>query len=210
MAKTIDAFDEQAAREAVRAGAHCIQSGGVVAFPTETFYGLGAHALDTQACQRIFQLKGRTAEKGLPLILATVEQLSLVAPALPQQAARLASVFWPGPLTLVVQAYPDVAAAQHGTIAVRVSGWPLARALAAAVGAPITATSVNPSGAPPAETALEVDSTFGDGLDLILNGGRTAGGVPSTIVDVTGSEARLLRAGAIPFERVRAVLASGS
>lgn len=175
---------------------------GVVAYPTETFYGLAVSVFDARACERIFELKGRASSKALPCVLSNIDQLELVSSAVPTLALELAARFWPGPLSLIVPARADVAAASEaGTVAVRVSSLPLARALAAVSG-PLTATSANKSGEPPATTADEVIAQLGAGLDLVLDGGPTAGGAPSTIVDVTAREPRLVRRGAIPFEDV--------
>lgn len=172
--------------------------GGVVAFPTETFYGLAADVASLQGCEKVFAIKGRDSSKALPWIVADVEQLLDVA-LLSDAALRLARRFWPGPLTLVVPRKGG------GTVAARVSGLPLARALAARLGRPITATSANAASEPPAETADALASLVG--VDLLLDGGPAPGGPPSTIVDVTGERATLVRAGAVDFGRITQVLA---
>ena len=183
---------------------------GVVAFPTETFYGLAASALDVAACLRIFELKGRPGSKALPCIVSDWSQLDVLAELerLSKTAGVLADSFWPGPLTLVVPARTEVAAAsEEGTVAVRVSPLPLATALARECG-PITSTSANVSGTPPATTANDVSSQFPDGLSVILDGGECEGGLPSTIVDVTSEQPVLVRAGRVPFESIERLFLS--
>jgi L-threonylcarbamoyladenylate synthase len=197
------------AREAIARAGEVLRGSGVVAYPTETFYALGARAADPAACERIFLLKGREEGKPLPLIAADLEQVLLVAAELPDCLSRLAARFWPGPLTLVLRAgLPG-----WTSLAVRVSSCPAARELARAAGGPITATSANRSGQPPARTADQVEAAFAacaPPLDLILDGGATPGGLPSTIVDLTGGEPRLLRAGPIDFQQVVRELERGA
>lgn len=171
--------------------------GGVVAYPTETFYGLAVSVFDAAACATVFEIKGRPASKALTCILSDIEQLELVASTVSPLARELASEFWPGPLSIILPAQADVAAAsEEGTIAVRVSSLPLARALADVAG-PITATSANISGAPPAMSADEVLAQLGEAVALILDGGRSPVGEASTIVDITSGRPRLVRAGAV-------------
>lgn len=175
---------------------------GVVAVPTETYYGLAVSAFDRVACARVFEIKARASSKALPCIVSGIEQLGRVASEISPLASELASRFWPGPLTLIVPARASVAAASDdGTVAVRVSSLPLARELAAIAG-PVTATSANVSGAPPATTADEVIAQFGDAVDLVLDGGVTPGGPASTIVDVTQATPKLVREGAIAFRDI--------
>ena len=176
---------------------------GVVALPTETFYGLAVSVFDRVACERVFEIKGRPSTKALPCIVSGIEQLERVASEIPALVSELSTRFWPGPLTLIVPARATVAAASEtGTIAVRVSSLPLARELAAIAG-PVTATSANVSGAPPATTADEVLAQLGGSVDLVLDGGATSGGLASTIVDVTSGKLELVREGAIAFQDVK-------
>ncbi len=176
---------------------------GVVALPTETFYGLAVSVFDRVACERVFEIKGRPSTKALPCIVSGIEQLERVASEIPALVSELSTRFWPGPLTLIVPARATVAAASEtGTIAVRVSSLPLTRELAAIAG-PVTATSANVSGAPPATTADEVLAQLGGSVDLVLDGGATSGGLASTIVDVTSGKLELVREGAIAFQDVK-------
>lgn len=180
--------------------AEVLARGGIVAYPTETFYGLAVDAMDRDACARLFSLKGRDSNKAMPCILGSVQQLELVTEEVSPLVRRLAMRFWPGPLTLVVPARPEVAArAANGTVAVRVSGLGLARQLAEALGGPITATSANRAGAAPSVTADDVVRAFQEDVDLVLDGGATPGGLASTIVDVTRDPPALVRRGAVDY-----------
>jgi L-threonylcarbamoyladenylate synthase len=184
-----------------------LREGGIVAFPTETFYGLAVDARSRAACERLFELKGRPPEKALPCIVSGVPQLESVARNLGKAALLLARRFWPGPLTLVVEARPGLAACSPGgSIAVRASGLRLPRDLAEGLGAPVTATSANRTGSPPATTAEEALSDLGSELDLLIDGGPCPGGLASTIVDVREAVPRLVRAGRVPFEEVERAL----
>jgi L-threonylcarbamoyladenylate synthase len=177
-----------------------LRGGGLVAFPTETFYGLGAAALDARGVRRIVEVKGRPDDKPLLVLVDSVAMVDTVAAEIPARARELMARHWPGPLTLVLRARAEVpgeVTAGSGTVGVRLSPHPVARALVHALGAPITAPSANPSGAAPPTTATQVRAYFGDRLGLILDGGATAGGAPSTVLDVTVDPPRLLRAGAL-------------
>jgi L-threonylcarbamoyladenylate synthase len=184
-----------------------IAQGEVVGYPTETFYGLAADPRNARAIERVFAAKGRRSEEPLPLIAADLTQVARWFGTLSPIAATLARSFWPGPLTLVLplpanHALPTNLTAGRDNIAVRVPAHPLACALAAAVGGMITSTSANPSGTPPPTTADEVRRTLADRVAMVIDGGTTPGGAPSTIVDVTGAQPRLVRAGVIAWERV--------
>ncbi len=175
----------------VRRMAAELRSGAVVAFPTETFYALGADPRSPEAVAEVFRLKGRPGDRRLPWIAVSRAQVEAFC-LLPEPAAALADQCWPGPVTLVL----PLRGAGGGNVAVRVSSHPLARALAAALGHPVISTSANPTGAPPLTTAAEVRDAFaGRGAKRlrILDGGRTPGGEPSVIVDVTGGSPRVLR-----------------
>lgn len=179
--------------------------GGLVAYPTDTLYGLGADPRNADAVARVYVAKGRGTGAALPLIAADLGQVESGAGACTAATRRLASRFWPGPLALVVDASPRLAAAVHGgsgTVAVRVPGHAVARALARALGSPVTATSANRSGHPAPADAAGVLAALGEDVDLVLDAGATRGGQPSTIVDARGERPRLVREGAIPFAHV--------
>ena len=178
------------AQRIARMAAH-LRSGAVVAFPTETFYALGADPRHGDAVLEIFRLKGRPEDRRLPWIAASRAQVEAVC-RLPGGAAAFADRYWPGPVTLVL----PLRDGDGNGVAVRVSSHPLARALAEAVGHPVVSTSANPSGAPPVTTAAAVRAAFAGqdaGRLRILDGGRTPGGNPSVIVDLTGRAPRVLR-----------------
>ena len=182
-----------------------LQAGGLVVFPTDTFYGLAADPRHAGAVERVFQAKGRSSTVALPLIAADVEQAVAASTGLSGLTLRLAVAFWPGALTLVVDAAPVILSAVHGgtnTIAIRVPDHPVARQLASANGFPIVSTSANRSGEPAVSDADAAVAAIGDLVDLVLDGGATPGEAPSTIVDARAQVPLLLRAGAVPFSRV--------
>ncbi len=187
---------------ALERAADRLRAGGLVAFPTESFYGLGAAALDAHATNRIFAVKGRPESKPLLVLVDSVtmaEALAVVA----ARARALMERYWPGPLTLVLPArhsVPDAVTAGTGTVGVRMSSHPTARGLVRALGAPVTAPSANPAGAAPPTTAADVLRYFPDALACVLDGGATAGGPPSTVLDVTADPPRLLRQGAVTVD----------
>jgi L-threonylcarbamoyladenylate synthase len=179
--------------------ASVLRAGGLVAFPTETFYGLGAHALDDAAVARAFRAKGRPADKPLLVLVDSLAMVDRVAGEVPRPARRLMDRYWPGPLTLVLRAHPDLPealTAGTGTIGVRLSSHPVARGLVAALGGPVTAPSANPHGAPSPRTADEVIAGLATRVDLVLDGGPTPGGPASTLLDLTRTPPVVLRAGA--------------
>jgi L-threonylcarbamoyladenylate synthase len=186
-------------RATLRAAADTLRAGGVVALPTETFYGLAAAALDAGSVRRIFELKGRPDSKPLLVLVASVAMAESVARVTP--AARdLMTRYWPGALTLVLPALPtvpSVVTAATGTLGVRLSPHPVARGLVDLLGEPVTAPSANPNGLAPPTTAAGVLAYFPEGLDLVLDGGTTPGGEPSTVLDLTTEPARVLRQGAV-------------
>ena len=180
--------------------ARVLGRGGLVAFPTETFYGLGAAALDRRAVRRVFEVKGRPASMPLLVLVDSEAMVGRVAPEIPARARELITRHWPGALTLVFRAaagLPAELTAGTGTIGVRLPAHATARALVRALGAPVTAPSANPTGAEPPTTAGAVLAHFGDALDLVLDGGPTSGGAPSTVVDVTVDPPRVIRQGAV-------------
>ena len=181
-------------------GISILRQGGIVAFPTDTVYGLGTCANIGQAVERVYQIKERPRNMALPLLLADISQISEVAQPVPQIAWLLARSFLPGALTMVLHrsnSVPDIIAAGGETVAIRIPAHSIPVALVEGVGAPIVGTSANLSSKPSALTADEVYSQFNDRIDLIIDGGRCPGGKESTIVDVTGETPVVLREGAI-------------
>jgi L-threonylcarbamoyladenylate synthase len=187
--------------EAVRA----IRAGGVVAMPTDTLYGLAVDPRQQDAVARVFAVKGRAADSALPLIASSPAQVAAHLGALPPLAARLAARFWPGPLTLLLAAPPSLAPEVNGgtgRVGVRVPAHRIARALCAACDSLLTATSANVTGQPPSADPDEVARAIGDRIDVLVDAGRTPGGLPSTIVDATGDRPAIVRLGAIPHEAI--------
>jgi len=196
------------AQQQVEMGISILKQGGIVAFPTDTVYGLGACANIPQAVERVYQVKERPQNMALPLLLAHTSQISEVAELVPEIAWLLADKFLPGALTIVLykaKSVPDIITAGGKTVAVRVPAHPVPVALAQGLGAPIVGTSANLSGKPSALTAGEVYSQFGDKIDLVIDGGRCPGGEESTIIDVTGETPVVLRQGAISREELQRV-----
>jgi L-threonylcarbamoyladenylate synthase len=184
---------------ALRAAARVLVGGGVVGFPTETFYGLAAHALDTNAIRKIFALKGRPESKPLLVLVDSVAMAETVC-HLTGSARPLMARYWPGALTLVLPArdlVPGALTGGTGTLGLRISPHPVAQGLVRVLGAPVTAPSANPSELTPPTTADGVLAYFSDGLDLVLDGGPTAGGAPSTVLDATVDPPKILRQGAV-------------
>jgi L-threonylcarbamoyladenylate synthase len=192
--------------DAIAEAADWIRAGGVIAIPTDTLYGLAADPFNRAAVARIFAVKGRDAVKALPLIAADARQVIEHLGALPPVASRLAERFWPGPLTLVLPAPLSLAAEVSGgtgRVGVRVPADATARAVCAAAGRPVTATSANRSGAGATSDPDVVERTLGDAVDFLLDTGPTRGGRPSTILDVSGGNPRVIRAGAIEWDDIQ-------
>jgi L-threonylcarbamoyladenylate synthase len=190
--------------------AELLRAGELVAFPTDTVYGVGAVVWDAVAVGKLYEAKLRPADKAIPVLLADADDLARIAGALPAAALRLAGRFWPGPLTIVVPravAVPDEVTAGGASVAVRVPDHDLARALIRAAGAPLAATSANLSGRPSPVTAQEVVAQLGGRIPLVLDGGPCPGGVASTVVDLTGPAPILLRPGPLTLEEILAALA---
>jgi L-threonylcarbamoyladenylate synthase len=192
----------------IRKAAASIKAGGVVAFPTETVYGLGADGFNPVACARIFEIKGRPRFDPLILHAASTRQALRLFKRVPAPALRLMKKFWPGPLTLVLPksaAVPDIVTAGLATVAVRVPAHPQARALIKAAGCPIAAPSANRFGRLSPTTAAHVVKQLGAGPDIILDGGKTRIGVESTIVTFIKGRPVLLRPGGLPLEEIEKV-----
>lgn len=184
--------------------ASCLWRGGLVVFPTETFYGLGANAMDRVAVARVFRVKGRPESKPLLILVDSPKMAESLALEVSDVARRLMATYWPGPVTLVFQAAPELPAeltAGTGTVGMRMPGHLVALGLVRAAGFPVTAPSANPSGEEPPTTAVAVQHFFQRRIDLILDGGPTPGGRPSTVLDVSVSPPRLVRAGAIDISK---------
>ena len=187
----------------MRAAGARIATGALVAFPTESFYGLGADALDAAAVTRVFAVKGRPDDKPLLVLVDGIDMVTELAAAIPDGARALMARHWPGPLTLVLRASARVPAGLTGgtgTVGVRLPGHAVARALVAAAARPITAPSANPSAAAPPRTAAVVRDYFEGRVELILDGGETAGGAGSTVADCTVWPPRILRQGPVAIE----------
>jgi len=194
---------------AIDAAADLLRRGGLVAFPTETVYGLGANALSAEAVRGVFIAKGRPSTDPLIVHLAGVDDLSRVAASVPPAARTLAAAFWPGPLTVIVPRHPDVpgdVTAGLETVAVRVPAHPVARALLLAAGVPVAAGSANRFSRPSPTTAGHVCDELGGRIPLVLDGGATPVGVESTIVDCTVTPPVVRRAGGVTLEQLRVVV----
>jgi len=195
----LSASDPESTTRAVAA----LHAGQVVAFPTDTVYGLGAHSGLAEAIEQLYQIKGREHQKAIPLLLARTEDVSAVARDVPDLAWRLAARFWPGAVTLVLLGATtllDVLTAGATTVAVRVPAHPVALRLISALGVPLATTSANLSGQREAVTAQEVWAALGARVSLVLDGGRCPGGVASTLVDLTTAPPTIRRRGALVAE----------
>ena len=192
----------------IEKGIAILRRGGLVAFPTDTVYGLGASMTLPQAVARIYAVKSRPQSMALPLLVASTAQVSAVAQQVPSVAWRLIERFWPGALTIVLhrsEAVPLIVTGGEATVAVRIPAHPIPIALIEGLGTPIIGTSANLSGHPSPLTAEEVHSQLGNKVDLIIDGGRCPG-QESTIVDVTGGTPVIRRAGAISREEIEQVV----
>jgi L-threonylcarbamoyladenylate synthase len=196
-----------ASPESLRLACDVLRAGGLVAFPTDTVYGVGALAFDGAAVESIYAAKDRPVEKAIPVLIGDPDDLAKVSLDVPENALKLAARFWPGPLTLVVPKHPDLpeTVSAAPTVGVRVPDHPVARALLRAAG-PMAVTSANLSGQSSPVTAQEVFAQLGGRIALILDGGKTPGGVPSTVVDCAGAEPQILREGPISGEEIFTLL----
>lgn len=194
---------------AIAAGASALAAGRLVAFPTETVYGLGADALDATAVARIFAAKGRPTDHPLICHVASADELAgLMAVAMPS-ASALADAFWPGPLTLVVPraaTVPDAVTGGRDTVAIRVPAHPVALSLLRAFGGPVAAPSANRFGRPSPTCATDVAAELGDTVDVIIDGGPCEIGIESTVLDLTTDPPQVLRPGRISAEQIAHVL----
>jgi L-threonylcarbamoyladenylate synthase len=195
-------------KQKIEEGVKILKQGGIIAFPTDTVYGLVASIFDENAVRRVFEVKQRPFNMALPVLIADVDQLKDVAAVMPEVVTYLAQNFWPGALTLVLlksKKVPDIVTANEKSIAVRIPAHAVPLALINRLGAPIIGTSANVHGKPSPVTAAEVRAQLGDKVDLIIDGGRCPGGKESTIVDVTGEMPVLLREGPVSFNEIMRV-----
>jgi L-threonylcarbamoyladenylate synthase len=193
-------LDEANTKDILSLAVNLLMNGGIIAYPTETFYGLGAKFDSNDALKKIYEIKQRPQDKAMPLIIGERDLLPVISLEISSTASALMDKFWPGPLTLIIPARENVSeyitAGTH-TVAVRIPGESLALRLAQTAHFPITATSANLSGLPPARDTETVLSYFGDRIDLIIDAGLTPGGLPSTIVDTRGPALKVMREGVI-------------
>ncbi|KPK46512.1 MAG: hypothetical protein AMJ77_05915 [Dehalococcoidia bacterium SM23_28_2] len=205
MVRILKAEAEGALAEAVAV----LKGGGLLAYPSDTVYGLGAAASDGQAIERLFVVKGRLSQKALSLLLADAEDMALLCAEVPSAAKLLAERFWPGGLTLVLRRSPAFHSEALGggdSVAVRVPDHASLRELIRALGEPITGTSANRSGRPSCRTAQEVERELGEAVDVIIDGGPSRGGQESTVVDITDDTPRILREGAVSRTDIESVV----
>lgn len=189
----------------IRSAVELLRRGGVVAFPTDTVYGIGADFRQDAAVERLYRIKGRPQTKAIALLVADVSQMADVARSIPDVAWLLARRFMPGGLTLVLRkgvAVSDVVSGGLDTVAVRVPQHPVAIALIATLGRPLATTSANRSGEPSPATATEVRAALANDVDLIIDGGRCPGSVESTVVDVSDGVPKLLRQGLVTWRDI--------
>ncbi|MFQ6118133.1 MAG: L-threonylcarbamoyladenylate synthase, partial [Candidatus Bipolaricaulia bacterium] len=187
-------------QKSISRAAEVINAGGLVAYPTETYYALGADALCPSAVEKVYRAKGRDFHKALTILVDRRESLHTLVAQIDPAAEKLMERFWPGPLTIIFAAsekVPALLTAGTGRVGIRVPSSIVARALASTAGRPLTATSANPSGRGGLTRAEDVSAVLGEKIDLILDGGETPGGPESTIVDATVSPPALVRAGAV-------------
>ena len=196
--------------EAVFANARTVLlAGGVVAYPTDTFYGLGVDPFNQEAVNRIFELKGREKNKPLILLISSRVQLETMVKEITPAHSALIHKFWPGPLTLLFKpgsVISENVSAGSNRIVIRQPGNTMTRNLISALGQPITAPSANLAGESPPITAKQVQQSFGNRVDLIIDGGTCQGGKPSTVVDAVETPVRLVRHGAIAFSEIEMAL----
>jgi L-threonylcarbamoyladenylate synthase len=186
-----------------------LKNGGIVAYSTESFYALGVLATNESAVRRLFELKQRSSDKPLPIIIGNSEMLPGIVKNVPYQARVLMEQFWPGPLTIIFKALdvlPVLLTGEGRNVAVRIPGDSAAFCIARTLEVPITATSANISSAPPADTPEAVINYFGSNIDLILDTGKSRGGRPSTIIDVTVNPPAILRQGSVSAEDILKII----
>ena len=206
---TVDFEKGETSAPALQTIRSVLNSAGVIAFPTDTYYGLGADPFNPQALSRIFRIKQRPMDKPLLVLIHSLEQLATLTSEVSENAGLLMERFWPGPLTLIFKAAPGVPkelTAGTGTVGVRQPDHPFTQKLLQELQQPLTAPSANISGDKEPVTAQEVANTLGEALDLIVDGGPAPGGKLSTILDTTTDPPTVLREGAVSFEDMESLL----
>jgi len=196
-------------QEALAKAAKVLREGGIVAFPTDTVYGVGALVFFEDAVEKLFQAKIRDRGRAIPVLLGQVRELNRVARNIPPGAWQLAGAFWPGALSMVLEKsllVPDVVTGGGPTVAVRIPDHRLALKLIERAGAPLATTSANISGQPSPVTADEVEASLGDAIDLLLDGGSCPGGTASTVIDLTVSPPKIVRPGPIRWKDMEPLL----
>jgi L-threonylcarbamoyladenylate synthase len=203
----MDTLVLSASPQSIARAAELLRSGRLVAFPTDTVYGVGSLAFSDEAVRSIYTAKDRPVEKAIPILLADVSDLSKVSLHYSPMVEKLAARFWPGPLTLVIPKHPDlpISVSATATVGVRVPDHSVARELLRLAG-PLAVTSANLSGQPSPSTAQDVLTQLGGRIPLILDGGQTPGGQPSTVLDCTGTEPVILREGPLTLVDIKAAL----
>jgi len=193
--------------EAIHRAATLIRSGGLIAFPTDTVYGIGVSAFQTDAVERLYRVKGRSPKKAIPILLGDTEIAEQITTPLSPIVKKLTEKFWPGPLTLVLPLLSSLPEnlSPTPTIGLRVPDHEFTRELLRQTG-PLAATSANLSGEPSALSAYEVQAQLGGRVDLILDGGKSPGGLASTVLNCTGENPAVLREGPLSWEDIQAVL----
>lgn len=205
--RTLDALEDR--RVELNKAASIIRSGGIVAFPTESFYGLGVSAWDEKAIQRLFTIKKREENRPILLLIPSTILLNQYVIHIPDIAIQIMEKFWPGGLTLIFEANPDLPrllTSGGGKIGLRLSSHPVATALVRAVGTPITGTSANISGQAACSNAEAVRHSLGMSVDFVLDGGETEGGKGSTVMDITVNPPTILREGMVSREQLELYL----
>jgi L-threonylcarbamoyladenylate synthase len=200
MPEILKISDKESEEKVISRAAEILAGGGIIAYPTETFYGLGADATNSKAIENIFAVKGRAFKNPISLIIGESNDIYPLVKDVPDSAKKLMAAFWPGALTIVFSASDKVSpmlTAGSGKIGLRVSSHPLALKIVQKLKRPLTATSANLSGAPECSLASEVIDQIGDKIDAIVDGGQTKGGKTSTIIDVTCDPPVILREGTI-------------
>lgn len=198
--------------EAIGHAVAALQRGEVIVFPTETLYGLGADALNSAAVDKVFQLKGRDPGNPIPVLVASRDMLDSLVVAVSPLAARLMEEFWPGPLTLVLPARkgaPPPLLNPSGSIGVRISSQSIATELVRTLGRPLTATSANPTGHPPARTIEQARHYFDGSIKKFIDGGELTAEIGSTVAEIIGDTIRIIRQGEIPSDELQRAAGKG-